>query len=118
MAKTESRIYNGVEVEFVGIDGITDAEPQYYVDLVRARTTEPLKKIKVVGCADGSVDLHYELQGPKFERIRRITGYLSGTLDTWNDAKRAEERDRVKHDLGEPDDDRERAYWRQFIYPD
>lgn len=33
----------------------------------------------------------------KFERIRRITGYLVGTTDRWNDAKRAEERDRVKH---------------------
>jgi anaerobic ribonucleoside-triphosphate reductase len=33
----------------------------------------------------------------KFERIRRITGYLVGTLDRFNDAKRAEERDRVKH---------------------
>ena len=36
---------------------------------------------------------------PKFERIRRITGYLVGTLDRFNDAKRAEERDRVKHEL-------------------
>ena len=35
-----------------------------------------------------------------FERIRRITGYLVGTMDKWNDAKTAEERDRVKHDLG------------------
>lgn len=34
-----------------------------------------------------------------FERIRRITGYLVGTLDRFNDAKRAEERDRVKHGL-------------------
>lgn len=33
----------------------------------------------------------------KFERIRRITGYLVGTLDRFNDAKRAEERERVKH---------------------
>ena len=33
----------------------------------------------------------------KFDRIRRITGYLVGTLDRFNDAKRAEERDRVKH---------------------
>lgn len=32
-----------------------------------------------------------------FERIRRISGYLVGTLDRWNDAKKAEERDRVKH---------------------
>ena len=36
-------------------------------------------------------------RGIKFERIRRITGYLVGTLNTWNDAKQAEERDRVKH---------------------
>lgn len=35
----------------------------------------------------------------KFERIRRITGYLVGTLDRWNGSKRAEERDRVKHDI-------------------
>ena len=30
-------------------------------------------------------------------RIRRITGYLVGSMDRWNDGKRAEERDRVKH---------------------
>lgn len=39
-------------------------------------------------------------EGVKFERIRRITGYLVGTLDRWNDAKKAEERDRVKHSVG------------------
>lgn len=35
--------------------------------------------------------------GIGFERIRRITGYLVGSIDRWNDAKKAEERDRVKH---------------------
>lgn len=39
-------------------------------------------------------------KGVKFERIRRITGYLVGTLDKWNDAKKAEEKDRVKHGMG------------------
>lgn len=39
--------------------------------------------------------------GVGFERIRRITGYLVGTLDRFNDAKRAEVEDRVKHNLGE-----------------
>ena len=40
-----------------------------------------------------------EKDGDKgFERIRRITGYLVGTMDQWNYAKRAEEHDRVKHD--------------------
>lgn len=36
-------------------------------------------------------------KGVAFERIRRITGYLTGSLDTWNGAKRCEEKDRVKH---------------------
>lgn len=39
-------------------------------------------------------------KGVKFERIRRITGYLTGSLSTWNDAKKAEEHDRVKHSTG------------------
>ena len=37
--------------------------------------------------------------GIGFERIRRITGYLVGTMDKWNDGKLAEEKDRVKHDV-------------------
>ena len=41
--------------------------------------------------------MQYIGRGVKFERIRRITGYLVGTLDRFNDAKRAEERDRIKH---------------------
>ena len=40
---------------------------------------------------------HRREDGRPFERIRRITGYLVGTMNKWNDAKRAEERDRVKH---------------------
>lgn len=40
-----------------------------------------------------------EEDGIHFERIRRITGYLVGTLDKWNDAKKSEERDRVKHQV-------------------
>lgn len=39
--------------------------------------------------------------GVKFQRIRRITGYLVGTTDRFNNGKRAEERDRVKHDMAD-----------------
>ena len=46
-------------------------------------------KVKV---EDGKVG-----KGVKFERIRRITGYLVGTIDRFNDAKAAEVKDRVKH---------------------
>ena len=38
-------------------------------------------------------------EGVGFERIRRITGYLVGSTERFNNAKRAEERDRVKHCL-------------------
>ena len=36
-------------------------------------------------------------EGTKFERIRRVTGYLSGDVSRFNNGKRAEEKDRVKH---------------------
>lgn len=44
----------------------------------------------------------------RFERLRRITGYLVGTLDRWNDAKKAEEHARVKHSVNSSVDDAER----------
>lgn len=43
------------------------------------------------------VNLAYSFEPIPFERIRRITGYLVGTTDRWNDAKQAELNDRVKH---------------------
>ena len=92
-------VFDGVEVTFVGIDDVTENEPKNYVEYVRERVDYPVKSIKVVACDDGMIDLNYELQGEKFERIRRITGYLTGSLDSWNDAKQAEEHDRVKHGI-------------------
>ena len=47
------------------------------------------------------VDLSYDFGPTPFQRIRRITGYLVGTLDRFNNGKRAEERDRVKHSVTE-----------------
>jgi hypothetical protein len=43
------------------------------------------------------IDLEYKFDAAPFQRLRRITGYLVGTLGRWNNGKRAEERDRVKH---------------------
>ena len=49
--------------------------------------------------------VNYEQQvlgeGVPFERLRRITGYLVGTVDRWNDGKKAELNDRVKHEQSE-----------------
>ena len=47
---------------------------------------------------DGNVDITFR-SDPNFQRIRRITGYLVGTVDRFNDAKRHEVEDRVKHSL-------------------
>lgn len=47
--------------------------------------------------------LHYDIPPRKFTRIARITGYLVGTMDRWNNAKRAEEHDRVKHEVDDGD---------------
>ena len=51
------------------------------------------------------LDEHDQYFGSKFERLRRITGYLVGTLDRWNDGKKAEERARVKHSVNSSIDD-------------
>ena len=44
-----------------------------------------------------NVELEYTFHNEPFYRIRRITGYLTGTVNCWNDSKKAELRDRVKH---------------------
>lgn len=48
------------------------------------------------------VDIDYGFSAQPFDRIRRITGYLVGTLDRFNNGKRAEEHDRVKHSASAP----------------
>lgn len=47
--------------------------------------------------------------GDRFERLRRITGYLVGSLERWNDGKKAEEAVRVKHSVNSCVDDLVRA---------
>ena len=69
-------------------------EIEAYIERGRKRYGEGLRGIDVE--LDGEyVNLTYHTV--PFDRIRRITGYLVGDLDSFNDAKRAEERDRVKH---------------------
>ncbi len=61
------------------------------------------RKIKEIDIKlDGDeVELACHFQPVPIQRIRRITGYLVGTVDRFNNAKRAEEKQRVKHNLGE-----------------
>lgn len=85
---------------FVEIKGnASKEEAMVYVDYLQDKYNRKLESIDVN--IDGEyVDLNYKFAPVQIERIRRITGYLVGTMDNWNDAKSAEERDRVKHSLG------------------
>lgn len=49
------------------------------------------------------LEKHSDTATQGFERLRRITGYLVGTLDRWNDGKKAEEKERVKHTIAYKD---------------
>lgn len=89
----------GIAVNVMGLDEFTEQDAQKYIDYVKERVAEPLKSIEVKLCDDGKVDVDYILQGEKFERIRRITGYLTGDVTSWNDSKRSEESERVKHNV-------------------
>ena len=64
----------------------------------RGRALRGVKTIFVVPDGD-EVMIEYCYGHRNFERIRRITGYLVGTLDRFNDGKRAEVSDRVKHGM-------------------
>ena len=69
-----------------------------YVEAEQVKNKDALKDlvIKVIPGED-NVSIDYNMQPPQFQRIRRITGYLVGTIDRFNNAKRHEEHDRLKH---------------------
>lgn len=78
-------------------DGVLpEDEIARYVARGREKYGSKLKGIDIK--VDGDfVELTYDIGRVPFQRIRRITGYLVGTMDRWNDAKTAEEADRTKH---------------------
>ncbi len=86
-------------MEVVVFGDISPEEKEAYIR--RAEENHPDRVIKKMEIrADGDyVDLAYHFAEPAapFQRIRRITGYLVGDMSHWNNAKRAEEKDRVKH---------------------
>ncbi|MEG0549103.1 MAG: anaerobic ribonucleoside-triphosphate reductase [Coprobacillus sp.] len=92
------RRIDNVDVEIIGGD-MEDVEVLEYISHIRNKyNNETLLSLKLTIDED-FIDMNYHLQPHPVERIRRITGYLVGTLDRFNDAKLAEEHDRVKHSL-------------------
>lgn len=101
---------NGGHITYVELDGDPTQNLEAFEKIVRAMkeagvgygsVNHPVDRDPVCGFTGIIGDIcpkcGREEGDIKFERIRRITGYLVGTLDRFNDAKRAEERDRVKH---------------------
>ena len=74
------------------------AEQRAYADSLGNKYNRNLKSLHLTLDRDYA-HLTYQFEHVPFERIRRITGYLVGTMDQWNNAKAAEEADRVKHSL-------------------
>jgi anaerobic ribonucleoside-triphosphate reductase len=109
---------NGGHISYVELDGLGANNPEAFEAIVRAMKetgigygsiNHPVDRDPVcgyTGVIPGDVCPkcgRHEKDGPVgFERIRRITGYLVGTLDRFNNAKRAEVRDRVVHSMGRP----------------
>lgn len=107
---------NGGHITYVEIDGDPCKNLEAFEKIVRCMKesgigygsiNHPVDRDPVCGYT-GIIDNEcpmcgrHENDGDEgFERIRRITGYLVGTVDRFNDGKRAEESDRVKHDLSE-----------------
>lgn len=103
---------NGGHITYVELNGKMADNPEAFEKIVRhmalhgigyGSVNHPLDRDPVCGYR-GIIDdvcpkcgRHENDGGPHFERIRRITGYLVGTLDRFNNAKAAEVRDRVKH---------------------
>ena len=79
---------------------IPEAERRAYI--ARAVEKYGREPLHIDVTLDGDeVELRYDFGTVPFQRIRRITGYLVGTLDRFNNGKRAEEHDRVKHGLSD-----------------
>lgn len=84
--------------EIINLDGISEDWIRGEILDAEREKNRHVKKAEFILQDDGvSVLERFWWEPVQFERLRRITGYLVGSLDRWNDAKRAEEHDRVKH---------------------
>lgn len=85
-------------IEIINKDNL---EPKYILDEIHQIEEEKGRtviKAEFIDNGDGTATQRFWFKPrPRIERIRRITGYLVGTLDRFNDAKRHEVEDRVKH---------------------
>lgn len=88
------------------ISSISEEEKKGYIDYARKKyPNEEIDEIIIEFDNEGYANLEIHKHSKPFVRIRRITGYLVGTLDRFNNGKRAEEHDRVKHGISDLKED-------------
>lgn len=88
---------NGISITSnEAIDLVTQLK---YINYYQGKQKDLMLKTLKLTFTEDDVKGECSFQPEGFERIRRITGYLVGTLDRFNDGKAAEERDRVKHEF-------------------
>lgn len=85
-----------MQVKVIG-GTMTRREQQEYIGMIRKKYPERVLTDVTFKLDGDYVDVSYEYDTVPFIRIRRITGYLVGTLSRFNDAKLAEVKDRLKH---------------------
>lgn len=84
-------------VEVVNPNGLSADFIREEIADVEAKTGRRVRKVEITDRGDGTCNQRFWFEKVPFQRIRRITGYLVGDLNRFNDAKRAEVEDRVKH---------------------
>lgn len=91
-------IIDNVNVEIINGE-MDEDEIKAYINHVKEKFKDETLLSLTLTIDGDYVNMHYHLKPQPIERIRRITGYLVGTLDRFNDAKKAEEHDRIKHHI-------------------
>ena len=85
------------DIEIINNDNLSLDYIRAEIEQHEAEKNRKVRKAEFIDRGDGTSLQRFWYYPKKFDRIRRITGYLVGTLDRFNDAKRHEVEDRVKH---------------------
>lgn len=92
-----NKLINGVQI--TANEEMSDQDCRNYIAWARGKNPGHVIESMNLEFDGEEVGVEYKSAPVPFEKIRRITGYLVGTLDRFNDAKAAEEHDRVKHTI-------------------
>lgn len=88
-------IIDGIKINIIG-EEIPEEEIREYIKRGQSKYGHHLKGLELHPDGD-EIEITYDIPPVHFNRLRRITGYLVGDLSRWNNGKRAEQRDRLKH---------------------